>query len=320
MKRFAILFFTLFLALGLHAQDAPPQPVKLLTIGNSFATDSAFYLDDMARAGGVKMDICRMNLGGHSLEQHASYINAYEVNPSDPRGSPYRNPFDSKGPKISLRQALEKDKWQYVTIQQVSTKSYFPETYEPFAKTVIDYVRKYAPQAEILILETWSYRQDHPFFKDGDLDQQSMYARLHAAYRDLGARHGLRIIPIGTAFQSARKVEPWKTFQSDPAYDYSAPKLDVNPKETGGLNLGWLWVTDSKTGKRKFVLDAKHANIAGRFLAAATVYEMLTGKNVEQNTFVPPGLPAAEAAQLRKIAHDTLDASPTAKAAPTATP
>lgn len=320
MRRFLFLLLTHVLVLGLHAQEAAPKPIRLLTVGNSFAQDSTHFLKDMAKADKREIILLGMNLPSHSMEQHASYIAAYEANASDPRGSPYKNPKDSKGPKMSLKAGLESDKWDYVTIQQASPKSYFPETYEPFAKTIIDYVRKYAPQAEILILETWSYRQDHPFFKAGDLDQQSMYDRLHVAYRDLGARYGLRIIPIGTAFQNARKNAPWKTFEPDPNFNYKSPEPNMLPKEKGGLNVGWVWGTNRETGKLTFNLDAKHANTAGRFLGAATLYEMLTGQNVEKNTFVPPNLPADEAVALRKVAHETLEASATAKAAPTPTP
>lgn len=313
MRRSFVFFLALFLALGARAQEPAPPPIRLLTIGNSFAHDSTVFLRDMARADGREIVLYGMNLGGHTLEQHASYIAAHEANPADPRGSPYKNPANPAGPKISLKQGLEAEKWDYVTIQQASPKSYFPESYEPFARTVVDYVRKYAPQAEILVLETWSYRQDHPFFQAGDLNQQSMYDRLHGAYRELAARYGLRIIPIGTAFQNARKAEPWKTFQPDPKFNYASPAQHETPKETGGLNMGWIWVSDRVTGRLKFVLDAKHANTAGRFLGAATLYEMLTGQNVEKNTFVPPGLPAQEATQLRKVAHDAVEASPVAK-------
>lgn len=81
-----------------------------------------------------------------------------------------------------------------------------------------------------------------------------------------------------------------------------------------------MWGKDPETGKVRFVLDAKHANTAGKFLGAATLYEMIFGANVEKNTFTPPGLPADEAVLLRKIAHETMEASATAKAAPTPTP
>ena len=230
MRRALVLLLAFFLVSDLPAQEPAKPPVKLLTIGNSFAQNSTAYLGDMARADKRELLYCGMNLAGHSLEQHASYITAHEANPADPRGRPYKNPFDAKGPKISLREALEKDKWDFVTIQQASPKSYSPETYEPFAKTIVDYVRKYAPQAEILVLETWAYREDHAFFEAGDLNQELMYFKLHAAYRDLAGRYGLQIIPIGTAFQNARKDDHWKFKFPDPAFDYKNPKSGEVPK------------------------------------------------------------------------------------------
>lgn len=282
------------------------EPIKILTIGNSFANDSIFYLEDIGAADGIKISVCAMNLGGHTLAQHASYIESYDASPTDPSGSPYRNPFEARSSKISLRQALEKEQWQYVTIQQASAKSCFPESYEPFADIIIKYIRKYAPQAEILVLETWAYRSDHGFFKNVGFDQQTMYAKLHSAYQSLGARYDLRVIPIGTAFQNARRIEPWKTFLKDPGYDYTSPKPEENPNEVGDLTLGWIWRTDQITKKRKFSLDGAHANVAGRFLAAATLYEVLTGRNVKQNTFVPSGLSPQDAALLREVANDTI--------------
>ena len=318
MSRWIVLFVALFFAASLPAQE--PAPVKLLTIGNSFANNATAYIKDMAAADKRSLVFCGMNLPSHSLEQHASYIAAYEANASDPRGSPYKNPFDSKGPKISLKKALEADKWDFVTIQQASPKSYFPETYEPFAKTIVEYVRKYAPQAEILVLETWAYREDHPFFAAGDLNQLLMYSRLREAYQGLAGRYGLRIIPIGTAFQNARKDSHWKFTYPDPAFDYKAPASGTVPKQPGSLNVGWMWGKDLETGKTQFVLDAKHANTAGKFLGAATLYELIFGADVEKNTFTPPGLPVDEAALLRKIAHDTVEATPAAKTPVTAQP
>ncbi len=43
-------------------------------------------------------------------------------------------------------------------------------------------------------------------FKDGKLNQQSMYEGLKAAYDKLSLRYGLRIIPSGDAYQAARKL------------------------------------------------------------------------------------------------------------------
>ncbi len=71
------------------AEDAKPeaQPVKVLTVGNSFADDACALLPDLAKAGGKDLFLVRANLGGHSLAQHVGYLQAYEANADDPKGS-----------------------------------------------------------------------------------------------------------------------------------------------------------------------------------------------------------------------------------------
>src|SRR5262245_48343413 len=83
---------------GLTTADAPKEApaaketignvetVKILTVGNSFANDSVAYLEAIAKAAGKQAIVFRANLGGHSLEQHVGYINAFEKDPADPKG------------------------------------------------------------------------------------------------------------------------------------------------------------------------------------------------------------------------------------------
>ena len=79
------------------AEDSPASnEVKLLTIGNSFANDSIAFLPRMSEAGGKKLLIFGANLGGHSLEQHAGYLKAFEADPSDPKGRAYKGKSDPK--------------------------------------------------------------------------------------------------------------------------------------------------------------------------------------------------------------------------------
>lgn len=309
MKALRFPFFCLLFVTPLRAADpvpsAPPQTVRLLTIGNSFADDSTRYLGKMAAAGGGELIYYPLNLSGHSMGQHAAYLRTSETDPANPLGRPYRDPAKPGG-KISLPQALAAEKWDYVTIQQVSTKSFNAKSYEPSAGKLIAAIRRYAPQAEILILETWAYRQDHALFQGGDLDQQTMYERLHDAYRQLADRYALRVVPIGTAFQTARQNPLWQFTYPDPNFDYAKPPAGSLPEQKGSLNVGWRWIKLSPTGKPAFSLDAIHANTAGSFLAAATLYEVLFRRNVEANPFLPSGLSEAEATALRKIAHEAV--------------
>jgi hypothetical protein len=55
-------------------------------------------------------------------------------------------------------------KWDYVTIQQASIKSHDFSTYQPHAGFLRDLITKHAPQAKLLIHQTWAYRVDDPRF------------------------------------------------------------------------------------------------------------------------------------------------------------
>lgn len=307
---------------GRSAENAPTvNEIKLLTVGNSFANDSISFLPQMAEAGGKKLLIFGANLGGHSLEQHAGYLKAFEADPADPKGRAYKGKKDPRtGEKrdFSLREALESAPWDYVTIQQVSTKSFKPETFEPFAGTLVDYIHKYAPTAKILVLQTWSYRQDHPLLAQEKLTQQTMFEGLRSAYGELAKRYGLQILPVGEAMQAARALPQWTFTYPDPNFDFANPKPGTLPAEAGSLNRGWYWKKDATSGKDELVIDAKHCNLTGKYLAAAVLYDFLFS-NVVGNPFVPPEIKPDDAAALRKIAHEAVTANAVANkpAAPT---
>jgi len=261
---------------GLSAKDPPPATdkpraeVKLLTIGNSFADNSCACLPDLAKAGGKKLLLFKANLGGHSLAQHAGYVKAFEADPTEPKNHVYKGRIDPRsGEKkdFSLREALESAPWDIVTIQQVSNQSFKAETFQPFAGELIAYVRKYAPQAEIMVHQTWAYPTDFLEKNKYTIDQATMYTQLKAAYQKLADEAGLRIIPVGDAFQAARALP-----------------------QPQNLN---------KPGD-------KHANTAGEYLGGAVFYEVLFHDSVLENSFVPKGLSAEDAQTLRQIAHETV--------------
>ncbi|WAC21154.1 DUF4886 domain-containing protein [Luteolibacter sp. SL250] len=356
----------LVLAGPLMAKEEPKAQVKLLTIGNSFANDATAYLPAMAKAAGKDLLLFRANLGGCTFERHARHMKAFELDPADPQGSPYRGSVihsladDVSAPKIasggnevdpkskevpknfSLRQALELEKWDYVTIQQVSNTSFQFETFEPYAGELIAYIRKYAPTAEIVIHQTWAYREDCPLYKDG-FDQQKMFDGLVAAYGQLAEKYSLRTVPVGTAMQEARKLPRWSFKYPDPAFNYKEPLPGTSPVQPGSLNVGWTVkktmvaveepapvgepapagqpapAAEPATGGTTIVkaepkkveklvasLDFKHCNAEGRYLGASVFYGFLFGGKVAENTFVPPVVKPEDAAVLRGIADQVL--------------
>lgn len=328
---------------SVFAKEAPKNQIKLLTIGNSFANDATAYLPAMAKAGGKDLLLFRANLGGCSFERHARHLKAYEADPANPEGSPYLGKFvhsdDVKPPSlasgttevdkdaqekpknISLRQALESEKWDYVTIQQVSNDSFKFDTFEPYAGTIVDYVKKYAPTAEIVIHQTWAYREDCPLYKNG-LDQKSMFEGLVGAYGKLSEKYHLRVVPVGTAMQEARKLPRWTFKYPDSKFDYKNPAAGTKPDQTGSLQIGWTVkkVAAAKPADKtasvapdKYTasLDFKHCNAEGRYIGASVFYGFLFGEKVADNAFVPEGVDPADAKVIRGIADEVLTRSAT---------
>lgn len=316
------------------------QAIKLLTIGNSFASNATEFLPAMAQAAGKDLLIFRANPGGCSFERHAKAMRAFELNPADPAGQLYKSAFFPvrNDPKktYALQEALAAEKWDYVTIQQVSTLSFKYETFEPYAKEIIDCIHKFAPTAEILIHQTWAYRQDYPGFADGTFNQQMMFDGLVAAYAKLGAAYHLRIVPVGTAIQQARALPRWTFKFPDPAFNYIEPVPGTKPDQTGSLNVGWTIakakarpspavdeeqtvtttgeagttvVKEDPVAKKETLvasLDFKHCNAEGKYLGAAVFYGFLFGEKTADLTYVPPSVKPEDAATLRGIADQVL--------------
>lgn len=291
--------------------SAEPQEIKLLTVGNSFADNSTRYLEDFAKSAGRNVRLYKANLGAHSLQMHVGYLRAYDANAEDPKGSPYTgvaNPATGAKPKLSLRQALELEKWDYVTIQQVSTLSYQANSYEPWASELIGYIHKYAPTAKVLGLETWTHREDSWMYQKLTT-MERMHAAIQKAYAELSGRHGIAILPVGDAFQAARATPEWTFKFPDPHFDKANAKPGELPDQTGSLNVGWKWEEDKETKQMKMVNDPAHCNAAGQYLATAVLYEALFG-GVDTVTYCPAGLTAEQAASLRGIARQTVAQSP----------
>jgi hypothetical protein len=192
--------------------------------------------------------------------------------------------------------------WDFVTIQQASPKSFDASSYEPYASEVIAAVRKFAPRAEIVIHQTWAWREDDARFQKNDgFTQRKMYDDLRAAYQELSARYGLRILPSGDAMQTARGTPRWQ-YRPDPDFDFKNPPEGRVPEQKGSLNVGWRW-GKNKAGKQVFSLDTIHCNTAGRYLTGCVFFEGFYGVDCAAVTFAPDGLAKDDAADLRRVAH-----------------
>ena len=284
-------FLTTFcLVAGAPAAENTPKHVRLLATGNSFSRNATQFLPDIVKAGGDTLTLRQISLSGAPIEVHWRNAAAFQQGETNAAARAWA--------------ALKAEKWDFVTFQQSSMNSFKIETYRPFAKQLHDFIKTQAPTAEVVIHETWAYREDDPLFNK-EFSPHDMYRQLHTAYITIAGELSCRIIPVGDAFQNARADAAWKGVFPDPNFDYKNSKPPALPDQTHSLNVGYSWKSD-KNGKVSLALDAHHASTAGRYLAAAVWYEFLFGHSVVGNPFTPPELSAADVAVLQRIAHQSV--------------
>ncbi len=234
--------------------------LKILSIGNSFSRDATCYVHQIAKSSGVDLLSVNLYIGGCSLEQHWQNVlqnaPAYQV---DING-------EETEKHSSIESALKSQKWDYVTLQQVSNLSTDYSTYQPYLGNLVEFVKKHAPGAEIVIHQTWAYEEGSERLYEiaGYKKQELMFRDLEAAYLKAAEfLGGARIIPCG-----------------------------------------WVFQQFLKRGFRNLHRDTFHASIPqGRYILAAVWYEFFTGKNVSETTFCPEGLAEEEWNYLKEQVH-----------------
>ena len=216
--------------------------MNILSIGNSFSQDAQRYLHQIARADGVKLTCVNLYIGGCPLSKH--YRNmlsekseySLEVNGSN------------TGFCVSLKDALLNRDWDVITVQQVSQQSPDYGTYQPYLDGLVEYVRRLAPKAKIVIHQTWAYEQDSKRLNEelGYSDYKQMLSDVTNAYQTAAQRIGADgIIPSGEVFDAMLE-----------------------------------------SGIEKIHRDTFHASLGlGRYALGLIWYRILTGNDVTNNTF-----------------------------------
>ena len=107
---------------------------KVLTIGNSFSWSLKEHLPAIAKAQGDKLKLTFANHGGCSIQRHWKYVTEEEAQPD-------KKYYSLNRKKAKLREVLASDKWDIVTIQQVSTQSWVKGSFYPEVDKLIAYVQ-----------------------------------------------------------------------------------------------------------------------------------------------------------------------------------
>ena len=220
--------------------------MKVLYIANSFGQDSTRYLYDVARADGKKWKVVNLYIGGCSLYRHyrnmLSGADAYEFE---------LNGHAKSGIFVSLTEALLSDEWDVVVTQQCSPQSGDPESYEPYATALAEFIRIHAPKAKFYVHQTWTFETDAPRFKLTAFDSpETMFPAIKDCY-----------------VQMAKNTRAWGIIPN-------------------GEAMYTLWQRRADYGIEAVHRDGFHAHFGvGRYLLALTTYATLSGRDILNNSF-----------------------------------
>ncbi len=243
--------------------------VRVLAIGNSFSEDAVEQnLHELGEASDIDIIIGNLYIGGCTLERH--WLNAQR----DSAAYRYRKvgldgrTAEQQDTRISF--ALQDEEWDYVSLQQASGFSGQFSSYEPYMDSLLVYVGSLCPKAKMLWHQTWAYATDstHEDFPRYDNDQQKMYESIiTASHEAVKIGNFKKVVPSGTAIQNARTSVMGDTMTRD------------------GYHLNLVW---------------------GRYIAACTWFEVLTGKKVVGNSYYPSGMTPEQVNIAQKAAHNAV--------------
>lgn len=245
--------------------------LKILAIGNSFSEDaleSHFY--GIATAAGKEVVIGNMYIGGAELALH------FENATNNSNSYSYRK-IDLEGNKttsssVSIASAIEDENWDYISFQQASPKSGQYETFVEPLPGLYNIVNETVTNeyTKYLLHQTWAYAQNstHSGFPNYNSDQMTMYNAIINAYNQADDLIPTHlVVPAGTAIQNGRT-----SYLGD-----------------------------------NFNRDGYHLNDIGKYTAAATWFEMLTGISVIGNTYMPDGFLEFDLELAQNAAHAAVE-------------
>ena len=260
------LFLLLFYQFTLLPLSA--KVIKVLAIGNSFSQDAIEqYLYELAYAQGDSLIIGNAYIAGCSIDRH------YNNMVKDSALYAYRKVVAgvrSEKRKLTLKNIIRDEQWDIISFQQASKLSGEPNSYKnlPMLKRI---VQSYTTNLHVEFVwhMTWAYAEDcqSKNFAFYDYKQRQMYSAIVSTMLNvLPSIRSPRVIPTGTAIQLVRH------------------------------RLGDI-----------LCRDGMHLSYTlGRYTAACTWCEFLTGKIVDGNPYYPDTITEEEAQICQEEAHEAV--------------
>lgn len=277
-------------------------PVRVLTVGNSFSDSLLTDFPGVAESLGVKLDFTSLYIGGCSLRRHVENLRRDGERDFAPY-SLMRVVCGKRLPerKANLGEVLRKEKYDIITMHQASPDSWCAETYAPAGDELLAAIRKWQPQAKVLVQETWSYTPWDARLAQWGITADEMYAGIHRACTAFAARHGLHVIPMGAGVERWRRVLPVRYAENSFGGDLCGGRWR-KPEEMFVRTATGSWRPAPKC-------DVFHLNERGEYFQALLWTADLFHVDARRCAYAPKALDEATAIRIREVVMETLEGS-----------
>lgn len=256
------------------------------------------YLPEVAKSVGVEAQMIKAFIGGCTLKRHIEELTMALKDPEYVSHNTNAENIARKNNLASLPAIIKSRKWDVVVIQQSAAESENSNTYEPYIGQLIAYLRTNAPEAEIILQQTWSFSaySSHPNKLGG---QAGQFAKIAENYKTMAKKYHLRVIPTGLAVQLARQNVTYKILPREELDTLKPPQL---PPPSGDVAGNYSWIKDKESGKSVLKADPLHMNRRGKYLQACVWLGIIFGIDPVTVKYVPTGVSPDDAKFLRECA------------------
>ena len=197
------------------------QPLRILSIGNSYSRDTFYYLSNLAKLYGERVESAYLMLGSATLRMHARNLAQNAAEYTYYTSNPLTGEM-SGGAVSSIKDAVESRDWDVIMLQQGVMEAGFATTYNADLQFLLDYLADVQPNAKVYWNMTWANEGDtetseyvYGTVVDFEHSYEGNQALMYNAIVDCldtyivgkGAEYTDRFdgwFPVGTAIQNVR--------------------------------------------------------------------------------------------------------------------
>ena len=136
------------------------QPVRILSIGNSYSRDTFYYLSDLAKLVDKRVEAGYLMLGSATLRMHARNVAKNAAEYSYYKSNPMTGEMIDSGIMSSINDAVTGQDWDIIMLQQGVEEAGITTTFTADLQFLLDYLADAQPNAKVYWNMTWANQQN----------------------------------------------------------------------------------------------------------------------------------------------------------------